>query len=211
MDDQVLFDIIRCTTIGKIRSKTPTSQVIAISTSNAAVSPITVQAQSRTTTTTTAAEPQATHDQQARAATPSPPSSLSDGPTAGKLYVERQLHNASPAAGALTAAMEAANEAQSRKAMKSNASSKSEEDDLDDASTSNYANDDQSITEEGPPPATAPVSCDCDDHLEKTEADLEIPTSAHALYTILSGVSCWEQLNKEKGNSGKWEQGTEAQ
>jgi hypothetical protein len=203
MDDQALFDIIHCTTIGKIRSKTPTSQVIAISTSNAAVSPITVQAQSRTTTAAAAVETQAAHDQHERAATPSPPSSLSDGPSAGKLYVERQQHNASPAAGALTAAMEAANEAQSRKAKKSNASSKSEEDDLDDNSTSNYTNDDRSITEEGPPPATAPVSCDCDDHLEKTEADLELPTSAHALYTILSGTSCWEQLNKEKGNSGK--------
>ncbi|KAI8343352.1 hypothetical protein BC941DRAFT_388418 [Chlamydoabsidia padenii] len=205
MDNQVLFDIIRCTTIGKIRSKTPTSQVIATSTSNAAVSPITVQAQSRTT-----AEPQAVHEHLTRSkpATPSPPSSLSDsgGPSAGKLYMERQQHNASPAAGALTAAMEAADEAQtkSRQGKTSNAS-KTEEEDIEDDNKSNTG---EALE---PPPATAPVNCNCEDHLEKTEADLELPISAQSLFNILTGTSCWELLNKKKGNSvpsaSKWQQG----
>ncbi|ORZ16542.1 hypothetical protein BCR42DRAFT_37851 [Absidia repens] len=200
MDDQVLFDIIRCTTIGKIRSKTPTSQVIAITTSNTAVTPLTVQAQSRLTT-----EPQATLDHTDNdgnnSPTPSALSSLSDSSNhvTTKLTLERQQQNASPAAGALTAAMEAANESRTTEFESKPPRPRKKSKNLGDSK-------DTSLMTQNP---VKPVTCNCDDHLDKVEADLELPISARRAYEFLAGTSCWEQLNKAKGNSApspsKWE------
>ncbi|ORZ22496.1 hypothetical protein BCR42DRAFT_345381 [Absidia repens] len=222
MDDQSLFDIVRRTTIGKIRPKTPTSQLIATSTSNAAVTPVTVQAQSRLTT-----EPQPNLDNTGNedmrsSPSPSAASSFSDNSlfSAARITMERQQQNASPAAGALTAAMEAANEARAAAKSKTRLTKKNSKSDMEDNNSTASSLTDGTLDKNGKQSSqhpiesktiTAitskssllePVTCNCDDHLEKTEADLELPTSALKLYQFISNLSCWDQLNKSKGNSG---------
>ncbi|CAO3594773.1 unnamed protein product [Absidia cylindrospora] len=220
LDDQSLFDIVCRTTIGKIRPKTPTSQLIASNTSNTAVTPITVQAQSRLTT-----EPQTNLDNTGNedmklSPSPSAVSSFSDnsGFSAARISMERQQQNASPAAGALTAAMEAANEARAAKSKRRLTKKNSKSDMDDNNSTASSLTDgtldkcDKQSNQQpidnitttaitSKPPLVEPVTCNCDDHLEKTEADLELPTSALKLYQFISNLSCWDQLNKSKGNS----------
>ncbi|KAI8332136.1 hypothetical protein BC941DRAFT_474549 [Chlamydoabsidia padenii] len=219
LDDQSLFDAIRCTTIGKIKSKTPTSQIIATTTSNAAVTPITVQAQARLTT-----EPQAIFEHNSgldiHSSSPSSISSSlseSSGLSGAKLLMEQQHRSTSPAAGALAAAMEAANEARnakveahltkkpSKKSISENNTTVTtdnlKESKVDSKGMTSIQDDDSNTDTTTKQLPTEPVVCGCDDHLDKTQAELDLPISAQALYDFMFGTTCWEQLNKEKGNS----------
>lgn len=58
---------------------------------------------------------------------------------------------------------------------------------------------------------SGPVLCDCKDHLDKLEGEIEVPVSAKKLFEYLfsdeqTGPSAnggaWNKMNTSKGNSG---------
>ncbi|KAL1915092.1 uncharacterized protein VTP21DRAFT_7573 [Calcarisporiella thermophila] len=78
---------------------------------------------------------------------------------------------------------------------------------------SNEEHDNQSTTTESQTPAdtwpadlpvpTKPINCGCTDHLQKKEAELNLPISARALFELMFGdasSSLWERVFSNKGN-----------
>ncbi|KAI8082930.1 uncharacterized protein BX664DRAFT_267811, partial [Halteromyces radiatus] len=182
LDDQTLFDILRCTTIGKLKAKTPTSHVTTISASNAAVTPLTVQAQSRLTSEQQAIVGYASGSEESKSqSSSSASSSLSDNSA-------KSMISATPTPDETT---------------DDNLLDQKKQQQLDNMAATIPSSSAIQIPE-------GPVGCNCDDHLEKVEIDVEVPANVRTIYEFLVSTRCWEQLNKAKGNSvpnaSNWEQ-----
>ncbi|KAG0165898.1 SNF1-interacting protein [Apophysomyces sp. BC1015] len=199
---QVLYDSIRSITPGRLKSKTPISHVTPVSALNAAVTPLTVQAysQSPTVQPSKAAATKQNSD-------PSPADSESSVDVEENGMENTNESKPSPAAGALTAAMEAAAATSRGPTKRKGSLAKATNKAKIDIASNLYDWPDNLQKPKGP------VTCDCNDHLDKKEAEVVLQMSAKQLFEYLfseklSGSNAgengiWAKLNKVKGNSGK--------
>ncbi|ORX60370.1 hypothetical protein DM01DRAFT_1300121 [Hesseltinella vesiculosa] len=199
-DTQSLYDAIYNTHLSKVRTVPPTSHVTTFSTTIPTVTPVTVQVQQRSSVDNTSSSEHPSDDNASS-------SSISD---VTKL-------SSSPATDALTAAMECARE-NAAKTIKSQqlrpargldghaitpstSSSSASHPDAPQAALQHHS----STAVRLKPPTELPVQCECDDHLDKIEADLDLQISAQDLFVAMvedaSSHRLWSNLNKKKGNS----------
>ena len=208
----------------KIKSKQrPTSHLMHASSLGAALTPLTVQAQpaspqqhpsTNSITTKSALIPledkdNNDHGQQQQQQQQAPKKPIPE-PSAAKMN-----HRHSAAAGALTAAMEAAKQQSSASSSTNNTAESSP------GKSKKYKKekremsivDQQEYNERMKPLPKGPIDCDCEDHLDKVEAKLQLSTSAEKLFGLMfsdkqSGPrgkdnSLWAKLNRAKQNSGE--------
>ncbi|CAO3607983.1 unnamed protein product [Cunninghamella echinulata] len=237
LDEQTLFDTINNLSVKK--TKTPTLHLTANTTPNISVTPLTVQAQSKISLERQQSL-ESLSDNDNSSSSLSASSSTSENGINNEILENNHPISCSPAAGALTAAMEAANEALHKSKLQKNTKKSTSP-----SSTTNTPN--RTVTPPPPPipsnsvtrkkslssSSTAassknknrhistskplpkyPVDCECQDHLEKEEANVELAISAKGLYQYMFGNekdhTFWEKLHQEKGNSdlniAKWVQ-----
>ena len=206
----------------KIKSKQrPTSQLMHASSLGAALTPLTVQAQppspqqhpSADSITTKSPliplEDKDNNDHRQQQPQQAPKKSIPEPSTA------TMNHRHSAAAGALTAAMEAAKQQSSASSSTNNTAKSSP------GKSKKYKKenrkmsivDQQEYNERMKPLPKGPIDCDCEDHLDKVDAKLQLSTSAEKLFGLMfsdkqSGphggdTSLWAKLNRAKQNSGK--------
>ncbi|KAI7865519.1 hypothetical protein BDF14DRAFT_1883469 [Spinellus fusiger] len=214
---QSLYDTLKSITPGR-KSKTVVTQFTAISALNAAVTPLNVQAHPQTCQIPTLP---GTNTVQSTLVLPqTDPASVQTS----DMCVQK-----TSAAGALTAAMEAATATTNTNNNNNSLSSAMTASKRDKPSplTENTFTEREAYTETLWPSTlekpTEPVQCKCNDHLDKVEVQVEMNISAKQLFDILfsesqSGEeagarSIWYQLSQKKTNTdftiGTWTTGKE--
>ncbi|KAL0075818.1 hypothetical protein J3Q64DRAFT_1370407 [Phycomyces blakesleeanus] len=193
---QALYDNIKSITPGR-KQKTPVSHFTAVSALNAAVTPLNVQAHP---SQLLSQEPMVTTQD----STNSMISSIGRRNSSTTTSVDIRGRKTSAATGALTAAMEAASPSKlSRSPPKS-------EKYLSQLSKTNINLPDEVWPDNIEKP-TEPVTCGCQDHLDKKETEVPLHISAKRLFDMMfsesqsgeeaGSKSIWKSFNKERGNS----------
>ncbi|KAI8069220.1 hypothetical protein BC940DRAFT_298190 [Gongronella butleri] len=197
-DTQALYDAIRHVHLGKVRATPPTSHLTTFSTSTPLVTPLTVQVQQRGSMENASSSEHASDD----------------NASSSSAYESTKLYGSSPATDALSAAMESVRE----NALKARKQQQQQQQQLRSSRSSDTNNDASSQSSDTPAkehehqttsiklkqPQQQPVQCECEDHLDKTEAELDLAMSAQDLFPALfddAKTDFWTTLNKNKGNS----------